>query len=52
MDLIQFSVVSLLTMGTFAVGIFAGGCLANWEESRNKSLAQNPDKERSKERAA
>lgn len=52
MDLMGFSMVTLLTMGTFAVGIFAGGCLANWEESRNKNLARKADEERHKERAA
>jgi len=52
MDLIGFSMVSLLTMGTFAVGIFAGGCFANWEDSRNKNLARKTDEERYKERAA
>lgn len=52
MELVTFVLVSLFAMGTFTVGILAGGMICNWEEARNKNLAQKGNNEDRKARAA
>jgi len=50
MSLMAFAMVVLSTATLFAAGIFAGGMVACWEESRNKNLAgktNRKDRERS-----
>lgn len=45
MDLVSLAMVTLTATTVLAAGIFAGGMIACWEQSRNKGLTGEADQE-------